>query len=428
MGRVFLLLACVLLGGCVEPNRAYWLGSSMRDPMAVLPSQKNPKFFSRLAVVELDEQGDLWSGKQITLARKMIGSTPKVPLLVVYFHGWQNNAKPTNRDLETFSTYLGKLAELPAIKKDFTICGVFMGWRGATFTAGLDRLGIGYVPRFGSFWSRLDATNRVAGVPATRAIAEIVSAARTSPRGRGVSVVIGYSFGGRILERTFGQALVSQHAYTADQDGALLPADLTILINSASESLYAREIKLAMKDWHGSRPAFISITADTDMVTAVAWPFGATFKHLFGGFRPYYHEGREESQKSYLFTTAGHKESLFTHRVGELGEQPVPGGVSPFTYNGQHATAKKFFVTGPKGSAYAFSLETLPPHRPGAMPVGGYWVFQVPRMILQGHGGILTQGGIFSTPVTDLLAALSAITGAEEIRETPRVKLARDTP
>ncbi len=421
------LLFAVVLAGCFEPNRAYWLTKPARDAAAVLPAETNPeKFYQRLAVVEVDEQGDLWSGRQVTRARKMIADAPKIPLLIVYVHGWQNNARPSNRDLATFSTYLEKLSKVPNVARYYAVCGVYMGWRGASFPKKI--MGIDYPLSFGSFWSRLDATNRVAGVPMTRAIAEIVSAARTYHGGRGVSVAIGYSLGGRVLERTFGQALVAQHAYAADQDGALLPADLTILINSASESLYAREIKLALKDWHSPRPAFISITSDTDVVTTYAWPFAATFSHLFGGFRTYYHEGQAEAQKSYLFTTAGHKEPLFTHQVTALGEESVPGGTTPFAYNAEHASLRKFFVTGADNKAYAFSLKAMPEHRAGAMPVGGYWVFDVPPMILKGHGGVFKEGGIFSVPVTDLLAALSSITKTEEINSTPRVRLSRDTP
>jgi len=417
------------LGGCIEPNRSYWLTKPPQNPAAVLPSQTDPrKFYERLAVVEVDEQGDLWSGRELTRARKMIHDTPRIPLLLVYIHGWQNNARPTNRDLATFSAYLDKLSKLPSIAEYYSVCGVFIGWRGATFTAQLDSVGIGYLPRFASFWSRLDATNRVAGVPVTRAISQLVESARSYPRGRGVSVLMGYSFGGRILERTFGQALVAQHAFANEQDEAILPADLTILINSASEAIYAREIKLAMKDWHGSRPAIISLTADTDAVTAVAWPFASFFKHIFGGFRPYYRDGREESQRSYLFSTAGHKESLFTHQVTALGEEPVPGGADAFTYNGSHATPAKFFITGPDDKTYAFSLKALPADRPGALPVGGYWVFDVPSMILKGHGGIFKLGGIFSRPVTELLAALSSITQTEQIKSSPRVHLSEDEP
>lgn len=416
-----LLLLTLALAGCVEPNKPFWMEGKGDAAHAVLPRERGD-FYKYLAVVEIDEQGDLWSGKQIHRAQEMIQTTPKPPLLFVYIHGWQNNARPGNKDLLTFNWYLQQLAKNPRIAAESTVCGVFIGWRGATLT---DLKSLDYLPRFATFWSRLDATNRVAGVPLTRAIGEIVSAARDHPVDRGVSVLLGYSFGGRVLERTLGQALVMQHAFSADQDGALLPADLTILINSASESLYAREIKLALGNWKSERPAIISITADTDLVTTYAWPFGQTFMHLFGGFRRYHRAGHRESQQSYVFSTAGHRPETFTHEVTDVPATPIPNGQTAFAYNADHATAEKFYITRDNGKLDAFALRKLPANRPGALPVGGYWVLDVPPDILQGHGGLVQDGGIFSPQITELLAALFRITRAEDIESTPRARLSK---
>lgn len=418
------ILPALLLTGCFEPNRAYWLKGRGAAAQAVLPHEKDAgTFYPHLAVVEIDEQGDLWSGKEVRRAQDMIKATPKPPIVFIYVHGWQNNARPNNKDLQTFSDYLAELARNPRIAKDATVCGVFIGWRGATFPDWFDSTVIGRLPRFASFWSRLDATNRVAGVSLTRAIGEIVSASRKHPVDRGVSILIGYSFGGRIVERTLGQALVMQHAFSSEQDGALLPADLTILINSASESLYAREIKLALESWKTPRPAIISLTADSDMVTAAAWPFAQTFQHLFGGFRGYDRRGHKESQLGYVFTTAGHKPPTFTHQVRETAQTALPNGQTAFEYNADHASPERFFITANDNRLHTFSLQPLAADRPGALPVGGYWVVDLPPTILRGHGGILEDGGIFSRQITEMIAALFHITNAEDIQSTPRVEL-----
>ncbi|MBN8711455.1 MAG: hypothetical protein BGO12_10410 [Verrucomicrobia bacterium 61-8] len=423
MKRCFSLLLCGFLAGCAMPNKPYWVSDWKRNPQAVEPAQVDPKrFSSRLAVVELDEQGDLWGGHQLETARKMVHDSPKRPLLVIYIHGWQTNAHPRNRDLQTFSNFIAKLEAAPEVKDNFTVTGVFIGWRGASFTSESSFTGIGYVARQASFWSRLDATNRVAGVPLTGAIAQLVSAARSCPSDRGVSMLIGYSFGGRILERTLGQALVSQHAYSSDQDGALLPADLTILINPASESLYARQLKLAMKNWKSPHPAIISLTSESDLVTAVAWPAANWISNVFGGFRKYVRQGTRESQKSFVVSTAGHDPRMPTHAFVYEGPATVPDGRSAFEYNADKATAKRFYVSQPNGTS-AYGLETLPGGRPGALPTGGYWVLHVPSEILKGHGGIFEEGGIFSEQVTDVLAALYSITNTDEIRSTQRVEL-----
>jgi predicted alpha/beta hydrolase len=51
----------------------------------------------------------------------------------------------------------------------------------------------------------------MAGVPLTTVIADIAKAAREHTP-RGITVFVGHSFGGRILERVVGQAIVAQSA------------------------------------------------------------------------------------------------------------------------------------------------------------------------------------------------------------------------
>lgn len=419
--RCALLLSAlvILLSGC-EPNRAYWMAGRGAEAAAVLPRERDAAaFYPQLAVVEIDEQGDLWCEDQVNRAARMMKSTPKPPLLFVYVHGWQNNARPTNKDLHTFSDYLTELAKNPRIAREFTVTGVFIGWRGATLADWLDDTVIGRLPRLATFWSRLGATNRVAGVPLTRAIGEIVAASREHSGGPGVSVLLGYSFGGRIVERTLGQALVMQHALAADRDGAIFPADLTILINSASEALYAREIKLALRTWSDPRPAIISVTADSDMVTSVAWPFGQFVQHIFGGFRSYARTSPPESQRKYVFSTAGHRPETFTHEVNQIPARALPPEQSAFEFNTDSASPGRFYVTDDRNRLHAFAMTPLPPDRPRALPVGGYWVVDVPPVILQGHGGIVEDGGIFSRQITELIAAFFRVTQAEASKDAP---------
>lgn len=418
-----LLILIPALAGCVEPNRAYWTGGRGAEAAAVLPHERDAdSFYPKLAVVEIDEQGDLWCEDQVKRAASMVQSTSKPPLLFIYVHGWQNNARPTNKDLHTFSDYLAELAKNPRINRDFTVTGVFIGWRGATLAEWLDDTVIGRVPRLATFWSRLGATNRVAGVPLTRAIGEIVAASREHADGPGVSVLLGYSFGGRIVERTLGQALVMQHALAADRDGAVFPADLTILLNSASEALYAREIKLALETWRSPRPAVISVTADSDMVTSVAWPFGQFVQHIFGGFRSYHRTTPAESQLKYVFSTAGHRPETFTHEVTEIPALSLETGQSAFEFNTDYASPGRFYVTDEKDRLHAFEMNPLSANRPRALPVGGYWVVDVPPVILQGHGGIVEDGGIFSRQITELIAAFFRMTQAEALSDTPPQK------
>ena len=61
-------------------------------------------------------------------------------------------------------------------------------------------------------------------------------------------IFIGHSFGGRILEKALAQAIVGQtSAYPRIK--VTLPADLTLLINPASEAITAPRLRLALNDW-----------------------------------------------------------------------------------------------------------------------------------------------------------------------------------
>jgi len=57
-------------------------------------------------------------------------------------------------------------------------------------------------------------------------------------------IFIGHSFGGRVL-KALAQALVGQTVGNSGAE-AILPADVTLLINPASEAITARRLKPAL--------------------------------------------------------------------------------------------------------------------------------------------------------------------------------------
>src|SRR6185369_5908419 len=80
---------------------------------------------------------------------------------------------------------------------------------------------------------------RVAGTSATEAIYAVLQTAKADPDSR--VVLIGHSFGGLILEKALGQAMVSMLYSQTNAAEIKPPANLVLLINPAASSIHARE-------------------------------------------------------------------------------------------------------------------------------------------------------------------------------------------
>jgi ADP-ribose pyrophosphatase len=281
-------LCLALLSGCASPNVSYWSESKDGRGKALVPSEVDPAFFPRLRVVEFDEQGDFWNPAQVRLAQDMIDGCRR-PLLITYVHGWLNNGKPTNDDLRNFNAFLKRLSET-AIGQKMQVCGVFVAWRGEGVRPEWKWLKI---PYYGTFYSRKSATERVANVPLSRTLTVLSEEAHRKTGGK--AILIGHSFGGRILERSFGQWLAVEGSRNSSVESI---ADLVLLINPANESLYAAKIKQALRRRpQDARPVIVSLTSVSDSATKGAWKHSADLRKAVKGsdeFRNYYRAGKIE--------------------------------------------------------------------------------------------------------------------------------------
>ena len=81
------------------------------------PQQKS--FYGRtlqepydLAFVEFDEKGDYWDRAQLGYAYRQVKNlsrnSSKPPLLLIYIHGWQNNASDKTHDVANFRGLLSR--------------------------------------------------------------------------------------------------------------------------------------------------------------------------------------------------------------------------------------------------------------------------------------------------------------------------------
>jgi len=223
--RLILGLLSLAAAGCL-PNAPYRL----RDAAVESRSSEEKRDYD-LAYIEFDEQGDFWDRDQLRRAVDLVKQVPqeKKPLLVLYVHGWQNNASDASSDVPQFHRVLEKLARTRSVH-DYQVVGVYLGWRGKQ----------AYDPllKIISFKNRKDAAMRMGGSNTiTEAIFRVVYEARLKSGAR--TILIGHSFGALVVERAVEQAMTGGLL----NGTPILPADLVLLVNSAAESIYAKEMR-----------------------------------------------------------------------------------------------------------------------------------------------------------------------------------------
>lgn len=422
----------ILLAGCVA-NKPYRLGGIADD----IYSDQKPNFEEtmvspgrtiQLSFVEFDEKGDFWDRRQLGRAGRHIRDAKKPILLVLFIHGWHHNAadrKPGGKnpgDVETFQRLLMELA-ISESTRNLQVHGVYIGWRGRLVQGPLDYL---------TFLDRKGAATRVAGTPVTETIFQLIRQARKYHQGS-KCVVIGHSFGALVLEKAMAQAmagsLLAQDVQSRGQPVSA-PADLILLVNSAAESIYAKEMKdmFARMPHRGTvtadRPLLISMTSKSDTATKAYFPLGTFLPNLFAHRRyqwdkKYDNASHQVDQNEYLTQTPGHNLHLWSHDTVPSDPPGSASSVALLTREENGATeppsqsnpAFEENLQHPRGLVFATSDRNNPEHfkwwrltKVGENPTTPYWVIHVPDEIIHGHAPIFTPEG------RAMMAALFRIT------------------
>jgi hypothetical protein len=452
--RWFSIITLLFLLSCT-PNSPYRDLNLLHDPSAFggyigkEPQQKS--FYGRtpeepysLAFIEFDEKGDFWDRQQLGYAYKQIENlsrnSTKPPLLFIYIHGWQNNASDKTQDAANFRGLLSRLAANSQISAHYEVFGVYLGWRGLLVPGGTNVFSqaLSFVPHNASFWSRKNTATRMAGEPMSEAIFAMVHAARKS-NSEARTVLIGHSFGALVLEKTLAQGLPA--AFYAQEDSSrghtkiLPPADMILLLNSASESIYAKELMDMFRRAHFSgdissrRPLILSVTSEGDVATGNLFPIGTTLSNALGTFRQYQRTQKYDGattrvpQSKFFTTTPGWNDHLISHRVKCLNPQELKLVTNPngnqaasatldraFNLNLSHPNANLLtFCTEPQGHQIWWQIE--PENNYQQTP---YWIIKVPREIIPDHTGIWFDSSL------DMMAALYVITTANQVTSQPR--------
>lgn len=361
-----------------------------------------------LAFIEFDDQGELWSPSQLDSALahlEHLNSGPGVAL-VVFVHGWNNDAstreeQPEDGSIYQFRKILSRLNDdieerFPGI--GIPVMGIYLGWRGRVSNVPLIREA--------SFYNRRGAAERIAGASATEAIYRILTTMRVNPSAR--SVLIGHSFGSMILERALAQAAISALLASPQQE-LIFPADLVVLLNPAGSASQTKQmvdilarnrLKTYRFDQSGNRyerPLLVSFTSKTDKATSLFFPVGMSIKAMNKKFRDYGQEFCSPiAKQQYLYThTAGHTPALHSHEVTVGPKRPPSGtgesadseGGSNANYRAEYDPRTQQMALSFDGEEHSFSIR----RKPRALNDTPYWIMQVPPELIPNHSAVLTE-------------------------------------
>ncbi|WLP95024.1 hypothetical protein [Psychrobacter sp. M13] len=224
----------------------------------------NKTSFSRF-YLEYNEDGKKFEeNKQLNLIKNAIDTSDKPVYLVVYVHGWNNNANTDgveeNFDTEAFP-YL--LARRSFQNPDMNVIGVYVGWRGAKYK---------YRPaHFLTPLDRARAADFIGEKGEVRDdLIELTNHVEKSTHS-GYSLIMGHSFGGRLLSRAFIDDLANTKSI------ADWPLGKKSLLANLNPAIGADAFDKIYSDIPGrgeslQRPLWINLTSEDDNSTKTTFP------------------------------------------------------------------------------------------------------------------------------------------------------------
>jgi hypothetical protein len=398
--RLPLLIAVVLslLTSCY-PVKQY-----QSNIVGMVPPTPQFKYAVPLGFVEFDDNGQLFSRAQLDNTVAQIGKLRQAcddSTVILFIHGWKNNASNNSNNVAGFEQFLRDFysdetqvtrAGSPKSTCADPLMGIYIGWRGARVKVGANF----------SYWNGSNAAVRAGGLDLEDALFRIMCAARPAQTAKTNLILIGHSFGGRVLERVMTPYLETQILdelrNTNYGGGAMkfpLPT-LTVLLNEAAPATDAKQFLDFLKRHHvtyraGDRnvPLFLSITSDGDWANHIFLPIGQTAARMQMKTRVYCTGNAEADRKS-----------------GCSGDPADPGVITNQSTYFTHSTASipalynHYFVKGSGEPLQCQEHDTeivkwravkddyIFCESPGAWNQTPYWISSMPVSIVPDHSDI----------------------------------------
>lgn len=316
-----------------------------------------------LGYLEFDDQGEPWriddgskgSVTQLpTVLNELRQQVKNGPVRVMIFiHGWNNNAAPYNGNLESFKASLAALSKA----SDGNVFGIYVGWRGKLMKRNI------YV----DVSSREATAARVGRSSLMMSLRAISSAAHERDGNRVVAV--GHSFGAKILTQITVDHLAAQIGKELGEKGPaqmsdIRPlADTVILANTAESANLPLQIMNIMRDYKVTYtnqdtglnlPLMVSLSSTGDTATKYLLPAWNKLSRDIVGLP---HKGGVTSsniQREALYRSMGYFEPIQSHRLYDENGRDATGG--KITWDG--STMFQSAVTLTKANANAERTST----------------------------------------------------------------------
>lgn len=313
----FSIAALLAVCSCHPYNQTYYTSSSKA-------SYLNRNLVS--PIVEFDDDGYMRTPWQLDSALAAMDtaarnspSHPSHPVVVlVFIHGWHNNAAPDNDNLREFNDFARALeARLHAetATATTTVLPIYFAWRGQNTwnPHWYNTYAIPFIAQYLTFFSRKATAERIGRGSLEVALARISRKWhewRSSGAGnrQNYLIIVGHSFGGAaLLTATLPQLVAEQEVMRTQRaalrtlradvgatdslrraeadiivraqavQSALAPADLLIAVNPVIESSMLDRTVLAdgapfARD--GAHPQLLILDADNDRARSVWFPIG----------------------------------------------------------------------------------------------------------------------------------------------------------
>jgi hypothetical protein len=283
-------IALALLTGCY--NKPFVPGC-YDEPFGRPPGDaaKNIDF-----IIEIDDEGRFWYECVAEAALKKIKqeSAKRNTIVVIFVHGWHNNASADSPNLQAFDESMGKLPTLleeglyADSRRELTgteevkVIGIYVAWRGRSLPGFLD---------YATFWDRKDAAEWVGSGdlrPFLRKLNEIYEARNLEGSQAGKQPFMGlagfgHSFGGQVLfkatqpifEKALKEAGATEQCGRSSSATALIKAeplkgfgDMVVLVNPAFEAAQYKTIHRLSRSLEYDRrqpPLFLVLSAENDL-------------------------------------------------------------------------------------------------------------------------------------------------------------------
>jgi pimeloyl-ACP methyl ester carboxylesterase len=413
---VLLTVFCALFCASCVPNKAYRIAYPAGKPPQVDPPKfempppedcgqnRGPGKPYTLAFIEFDDRGELFDRRQLTNAVQAIrdakaaaagmspsaGQTPHASVFT-FIHGWKNNASDNSGNVWGFRQTLACLA---SNYDPYPVVGIYIGWRGAVLSPPL-------LKEF-TFYDRRNKSENIAGAHLVEALLGIMRAAKGErfEDDATISMLIGHSFGGAVLETALSQTIENTILDTPFDQAVRWPANLIVFVNEAAPAILSYQLIESMNANLWPRPAcggdfgpvILSISSTGDYATSAFFPLGQAVSRPFNSLRKYPPQSNVlgfSSQGPMFFNTTAHLTLFQSHLLG-LASSPDIGNALGQCALGTHSG----MVSNIQGSRYELV------ERPGARNLSPYWVAEMPTSIVPDHSTI------FNRPFRSLLLDL----------------------